>query len=309
MNANSQNVFNAIQSSVISQSVSSSKNEVKLICTSNFMGREIKVYGSAENPLFLAKDVAEWIDYSKSGNGSYNITQMLSSVDEDEKMIRTIRTDDTTKNVSREVWLLTEDGLYDVLMLSRKPIAKQFKKGVKEILKTIRKTGSYSVALPSYQISDPIKRAEKWIEEETIRQQLQSENQERQKQIEEQQKAIGYMTGEIIELKKKTDYLDIILSSKGTVTITQIAQDYGMSAKAFNKVLAEMKIQRKVNGQWILYAPYMSEGYVHSKPVTITHKDGTPDVVMNTEWTQRGRIFLYGELKGKGVLPLIEKRP
>lgn len=298
MNVNSQNGFNAIQPSVINQSVSSSRNEVKLICTSNFMGREINVYGSAENPLFKAKDVAEWIEHT-------NPSKMVSDADLSKDDCVTVTLSTLTNSYS--ALMLTEDGLYEVLLQSRKPIAKQFKKGVKEILKTIRKTGSYSVALPSYQISDPIKRAEKWIEEETLRQQLQSENQERQKQIEEQQKAIGYMTGEIIELKKKTDYLDIILSSKGTVTITQIAQDYGMSAKAFNKVLSEMKIQRKVNGQWILYAPYMSKGYVHSKPVTITHKDGTPDVVMNTEWTQRGRIFLYEELKKCYILPLIEK--
>lgn len=128
-----------------------------------------------------------------------------------------------------------------------------------------------------------------------------------QQQIEAQQKQITAMSTEIVEMKKKTDYLDIILSSKGTVTITQIAQDYGFSAKAFNKILAEKGIQRKVNGQWILYAPYMSKGYVHSKSINITHKDGRPDVAMNTEWTQRGRLFLYDTLKRDGIIPSIER--
>lgn len=128
-----------------------------------------------------------------------------------------------------------------------------------------------------------------------------------QKQIEEQQKQISAMSAEILEMKKKTDYLEIILSSKGTVVTTQIAQDYGMSAKAFNRLLAEKGIQRKVNGQWILYAPYMSKGYVHSKSVNITHKDGRPDIVMNTEWTQRGRLFIYETLKRSDILPLIER--
>ena len=108
-------------------------------------------------------------------------------------------------------------------------------------------------------------------------------------------------------MKKKTDYLEVILSSRGTVTTTQIAQDYGMSAKAFNKVLSDLKIQHKVNGQWILYAPYVSKGYVHSKTVNIIHKDGRPDTVLNTEWTQRGRIFLYEKLKAADILPLIER--
>lgn len=130
---------------------------------------------------------------------------------------------------------------------------------------------------------------------------------QQQLQIEEQQQQISCMSTEIIEMKKKTDYLEVILSSRGTVTTTQIAQDYGMSAKAFNKVLSDLKIQHKVNNQWILYAPYVSKGYVHSKTVNIIHKNGRPDTVLNTEWTQRGRIFLYEKLKISGVLPLIER--
>lgn len=128
-----------------------------------------------------------------------------------------------------------------------------------------------------------------------------------QEQIEEQQKQIVNMSTEIVEMKKKTDYLEIILSSKETVTTTQIAQDYGMSAKAFNRLLSDLKIQRKVNNQWILYAPYISQGYVHSKTVPITHSDGRKDTVLNTEWRQKGRIFLYEKLKNVNVLPLIER--
>lgn len=117
-----------------------------VIYEAEVLGKDFKVYGTKEptnfgtfeNPLFLAKEVAEWIDYSKSGNGSYNITQMLRSVDEDEKVFA------PTNNVSREQWFLTEDGVYEVLMQSRKPIAKEFKKKVKEILKEIRLKGYYA---------------------------------------------------------------------------------------------------------------------------------------------------------------------
>ena len=129
---------------------------------------------------------------------------------------------------------------------------------------------------------------------------------ERQKRS-DAERQIETMSNEIIELRKKTDYLEVILESKETVTTTQIAQDYGMSAKAFNRLLADMRIQRKVNGQWILYAPYVSKGYVHSKTTSITHTDGTRDTVLNTEWRQKGRIFLYEKLKAKGILPLIEQ--
>ena len=112
------------------QSASTSRNEVKLISTSNFLGREINVYGSADNPYFFAKDVAEWLELS-------NVSDMISRIDEEER---------SKFNLGRqgEGWFLTEDGLYEVLFQSRKPIAKQFKKGVKEILKSIRRTGEFS---------------------------------------------------------------------------------------------------------------------------------------------------------------------
>ncbi len=111
----------------------------------------------------------------------------------------------------------------------------------------------------------------------------------------------------IAEMKKGNDYLNKILQSKGTVTTTQIAADYGLSAKALNFKLKEMKIQHKVNGQWILYSPFIGKGYLHSRTISITHKDGTPDTRMTSEWTQRGRIFLYDALKELGIIPLIEQ--
>lgn len=122
-----------------SRTTPTSRNEVKLISTSTLLEHEINVYGSAENPLFKAKDVAEWIDYAKTGNRIYDVSRMLGVVDEDEKLVRTM----FVSGQNRQVWFLTEDGLYEVLMQSRKPIARQFKKGVKEILKSIRKHGVY----------------------------------------------------------------------------------------------------------------------------------------------------------------------
>ena len=110
-------------------------NELQIIEEREVLGREFRIYGDFENPLFLAKDVAEWIEYDIS-----SINKMLNNVDENEKVRNIV----PTLGGNQEMWFLTEDGLYEVLMLSRKPIAKEFKKQVKEILKTIRKTGSYS---------------------------------------------------------------------------------------------------------------------------------------------------------------------
>jgi len=101
------------------------------------LGKDFKIYGTAENPLFLAKDVAKWIDYSKTSEGYYNVSKMLMHIDEDEKV--TI----TNSNSGGNKLYLTEDGLYEVLMQSRKAIAKKFKKEVKAVLRQIRITGGY----------------------------------------------------------------------------------------------------------------------------------------------------------------------
>ena len=113
------------------------KNQVQTIKEQEVLGKQFRVYGTFEEPLFLAKDVAEWIDYSKTSQGYYNVSKMLMTIDEDEKL--TI----TNSNSGGSKVFLTEDGLYEVLMQSRKPIAKQFKKEVKSILKQIRQTGGY----------------------------------------------------------------------------------------------------------------------------------------------------------------------
>lgn len=114
-------------------------NELIVVEQRDILGKDFKIYGSLDEPLFLAKDVAQWIEHS-------NPRMMLNSIDDNEKVVSNVY----TPGGSQESWFLTEDGLYEVLMQSRKPIAKEFKKQVKIILKTIRKTGHYET--PEYKL-------------------------------------------------------------------------------------------------------------------------------------------------------------
>lgn len=265
--------------------------EVKIIKTTEILGKVFTIYGTAETPLFKATDVAAMLELT-------NVSDMISRVDEEER---------TKLNLGRqgECNMLTEDGLYEVLMLSRKPIAKQFKKGVKAILKEIRRNGGYIAA--SQDESDEEIMAKALVVAQATINRKNKQIHELEAENADQKMVIAEKNTEIESYKLRQSYLDVVLQCKSTVKVTVIAQDYGMSAKAFNKVLNELGIQHRVGKQWILYAKYLKEGYVQSKPFDIKHNNGLTDVCFYTEWTQKGRMFLYNTLKSNGVLPLIER--
>ena len=146
------------------------------------------------------------------------------------------------------------------------------------------------------------------VKSEEEKQQLALQNKRQQATIltiSKENTELGY---KIIEMLPKVSYYEQILQSDATMTITQIAQDYGMSAIKLNLLLSDMRIQHKVRGQWILYGQFLHGGYVHSRAIDIIRSDGRHDVKYNTEWTTKGRIFLYEALKAKGILPLIEQK-
>ena len=133
--------------------------------------------------------------------------------------------------------------------------------------------------IASYMIEDPVKRAEKWIEEQKEKEKLLEQNSIQQQQI-------G-------ELKPKADYVDEILKSPGTMTITQIAADYGLSAQKLNKLLHQARLQRRVGKQWVLYTEHMNRGYTKSHTIEIVRSDGRPDTQPQTRWTQKGRLKIH----------------
>lgn len=130
---------------------------------------------------------------------------------------------------------------------------------------------------------------------------------QKDEQIKELETSVQQMDAVITEMTPKADYADRILSSNDCMTVSQIAQDYGMSAKAFNKALKTAGIQRKVGEQWILYAEHQGKGYVRSKTHEYTKGNGTIGTKLLTVWSQKGRMFIYERLKKIGVFPEMEK--
>ena len=112
---------------------------------------------------------------------------------------------------------------------------------------------------------------------------------------------------DLAEANEKTTYLDLILESPDDILITQIAQDYGFSAVKFNRILNELRIQRKVNKQWVLYSRYMGKGYIGSRTQNYVDSKGQERTSITTTWKQKGRKFLYETLKKHGYLPLVEQ--
>ena len=194
---------------------------LQVINEQEVLGKQFRVYGTFEEPLFLAKDVAEWIEHK-------NITHMMNMIDDDEKLTYTI----CNSGQGREMWFLTEDGLYEVLMQSRKPIAKQFKKEVKKILKGLRM--GEIILVPSYMITDPIERAKRWIEE-----------QEEKKRLE----------NTIIEQAPKVAYFDKFMNTSTTFTSTQVAKVFNIqSARKLNEILHDNELIYKQGKNWFTYA-------------------------------------------------------
>lgn len=254
-------------------------NELQVFNNSEF--GEVRTTVIDGEPWFVGADVATALGYS-------NVRDAIAKhIDNEDKNTVAIR-DGIQGNPNKTV--INESGIYSLVFSSKLPTAKKFKRWVtSEVLPAIRKTGGYH------------------IEEFTGRKLMAKALLEAQAVLAEKDTTIAKQTQLIGELKPKADYTDRILQSKSLVTITQIAKDYGMSGAAMNEKLHELGVIYKLGGQWLLYSRYQAKGYTHSETVNITHKDGSGNVRMNTKWTQKGRLFLYGFLKKHGILPVIEQ--
>lgn len=263
---------------------SKNMNEIQVLQRTTLLGKELTVYGNAENPLFLAKDVAEWIEYDVS-----SLNKLVNTVDEDERLVGTL----FRSGQNRQVWMLTESGLYEVLMQSRKPIAKQFKKGVKAILKEIRTKGGY-MAVKSDDTPEEIMAKAILLANSTIeRQKERISVLETEKNLVEEQNRL---------MAPKAAYFDNVLQSEGLITTNIIANELGMSAKKLYKILKELGVLYNQNGVYMLYAKYRGLGY--DKYRTHTYTSDTTGMQVAKQylcWTQLGRKFILDLVNSKSA--------
>lgn len=226
----------------------------------NFHGQEVRTVTINNEAYFVGKDVADILGYS---NGSRDVNR---HVEEEDRLKYRFG----TSGQDREMTIINESGLYSLILSSKLPQAKDFKRWVtSEVLPTIRKHGLYA-------IDDLLENPDMAIAA------LQKLKEERQLRLQAQEE-VAQKNQIIQELQPKATYYDLILQSESLVAISVIAKDYGMSAKKLNSLLHELKVQYKQGNTWLLYQKYASKGYTQSK----THPIDAERSKMHTYWTQK----------------------
>ena len=236
---------------------------------------QVRILEKDNELWFVAKDVCDCLEIK-------NTTDALKRLDNDER---------SRFNLGRqgETNIVNEYGLYNLVLSSRKPEAKEFKRWIThDVIPQIRKTGAYSMNIPK-SLPEALRAYANEVESHNATKAI-----------------VAQQEQQIAEFKPVKDYVDKILSSKSCLTITQIAADYGMSAQELNKILHEAGLQRKVGDQWILYKQHMSKGFTKSETFTFCRSDGRLDSKITTKWTQKGRLEIHNILSNLDIHAVCE---
>lgn len=238
-----------------------------------------------DEPYFVGKDIAEILGYTNPSKA------LADHVDEDDKL----NNESLSSLGQRGGWIINESGLYSLILSSKMPNAKKFKRWVtSEVLPAIRKHGIYA-------IDEVLNNPDMLIAALT---ELKAER-EKTKLLTE---TVAVQKQQISEMKPKASYYDVVLNCKDLVAISVIAKDYGWSANRMNQYLHKKGVQYKQGNKiWLLYQKYSELGYTSTKTNSYSGSDGTVHTKPHTYWTQKGRLFIYELLKSDGILPNIER--
>lgn len=247
----------------------------------DFEGNQVRTVVIGNEPYFIGKDVAEVLGYRRTADA------IRAHVDIDDKLTRQF----TESGQKRDMILISESGVYSLILSSKLPTAKRFKHWVTgEVLPSIRKEGAYVTPQTAYEwMADPdnmIQFLEKYKSAQQEVQRLHDEN---------------------TVLQPKADYTDQMLANPGLEATSVIAKNYGYSTREFNKLLHGLDIQYKQGKTWLLYAAYQDKGYTHIEPFPYKDSHGLEQVRNTMKWTQAGQRFLYDFLKSKGIVPKVEQ--
>lgn len=259
---------------------------------------ELKIFNNAEfgtvrtleingEPWFVGKDVAEILGYSNASKA------VITHVDNEDKRFEMFTAPDSQNGNLIKTAIINESGLYSLILSSKLPTAKNFKRWVtSEVLPAIRKHGMYAMDELLENPDIAIQAFTALKEERAKNKALEAENAQ-QKQI-------------IAEYSPKASYYDVVLQTSDALSASQIAKDYGKSAKWLNETLHVLGVQYKQGSTWLLYQKYAEQGYTRSKTHTYSGNDGNQHSKLHTYWTQKGRLFIYDLLKKNDILPLME---
>lgn len=255
---------------------------------------ELQIYKNAEfgsvrtttiggQPYFVGKDVTDILGYQ---NGSRDINRHVDEEDRQKAMFF-----DGTQD--KETIIINESGLYSLILSSKMPNAKKFKRWVtNEVLPAIRKHGIYAT-------DDLIANPDLAIAAFTAL----KEERERNKTL---TAAVAVQQQQIAEMKPKATYYDVVLKCKDAVNISVIAKDYGWSGIRMNEYLHDKGIQFKQGDTWLLYQKHADKGYTRTNTHVYEDSNGFEHTKVHTKWTQKGRLFIYEQLKADGIYPQIE---
>lgn len=221
-------------------------------------------------PWFAGKDVAIALGYS---NPQKAIRDHIDSED------RTVNESFTVNGTA--ITLINESGLYSLILSSKLPTAKEFKRWVtSEVLPSIRKTGGYITGQEELSDADLMARALLIA----------------QKQIEQREQRINMLETANKKMLPDAEYGRSLQAKQG-ITTTSIAKEFGMSAVTLNKLLHDMGVQYRQSRQWYLYRKYQNRGLTTTKTIPIVRLDGQADVKRETLWTMEGHRFIRDLLK------------
>ena len=254
----------------------------------NFETNEVRTVVIEEEVWLVAKDVAKTLGYSRTADA------VKAHVDEEDKLTRRF----TDSGQARNMTVINQSGVISLVLSSKLPSARKFKRWVtSEVIPSVLKHGTY---MTDQKIEEVL------TNPDTIIRLATDLKNERQEKLALQQEN-SVLLQQNNEMKPKADYTDLVLSNKSLVNITFIAKDYGLSGLAMNKLLHQLGVQYNQSGVWLLYAKHQKKGWTQSETQEVPRKDGTKKLVMNTKWTQKGRLGLYNLLKANGYLPVIEQ--